>query len=57
MEGRDLESICRAAVQRIDLCLTEAAEVVKSIQNSRIGRRELMKQELKFKPVTLYGSK
>ena len=28
MEGRDLESICRAAVRRIDECLAEAAEVI-----------------------------
>ena len=57
MEGRDLESICQAAVRRIDECLGEAAEVVKSIQLSRSGRRESTKQELKFKPVNLYGSK
>ena len=57
MEGHDLESTCRAAVQRIDECLTEAAEVVNSIELSRIGRRDPMKQELKFKPTNLYGSK
>ena len=57
MEGNDLESICRAAVKRIDESLAEAAEVVKSIQLSRIGRREPMKQGLRFKPVNFYGSK
>ena len=40
----------------IDKCLAEAAEVDKSIQLSRIGRREPMKQKLKFKPVNIYGS-
>ena len=29
MEGRDLESICKAAVSSIDECLAEAAEVIK----------------------------
>ena len=56
MEGRDLESICRTAVKRIDECLAEA-EVVKSIQNSQIGRHEPMNQGLMFKPVNLYGSR
>ena len=56
-EGQDLESICKAAVRRIDECLAEAAEVVKSIQLSRSGRHEPMDRELKFKPVNLYGSK
>ena len=34
-----------------------SSEVVKSIQNSQIGRHEPMKQGLMFKPVNLYGSK
>ena len=46
MEGRDLESICKAAVRRIDECLEEAAELVKSIQLSRNGRRESTTQGL-----------
>ena len=57
MEGRDLESICQAAVQRIGECLAEASEVVKSIQLSQNGRRESTKQGLQFKPTNLYGSK
>ena len=53
MEGLDdLESICRAAVWRIDQCLAEAAKVVKSIQISRIGRHKTMKQGLLFKVQT-----
>ena len=56
-EGRDLESICKAAVRRIDECLAEAAEVVESIQLSRNGRRESTMQGLQFKPANLYGSK
>ena len=54
MEGRDLKSICRAAVRRIDECLAEAAEVVKSIQLSRVWSHEPMKQRLMFKPMNLY---
>ena len=57
MEGRDLESICKAAVRRIDECLEEAAEVIKSIQLSWNGRRESTTRGLQFKPVNLYGSK
>ena len=57
MEGRDLESTCKAAVRRIDECLEEAAEVVKSIQLSRKGRRESTTPGLQFKPINLYGSK
>ena len=56
-EGRDLESRCQAAVQRIDECLEEAAELVKSSQLSRNGRRESTMQELQFKSTNLYGSK
>ena len=40
VEGYDLESICKAALRRIDECLKEAAEVVKSIQLSQIGSHE-----------------
>ena len=56
MEGRDLESICKAAVQRIDEVLKEAAEVVKSIQLLRIRSHEPVKCQPTFKPVNLYGS-
>ena len=56
MEGRDFESICKAAVRRLDQVLKKAAEVVKSIQLSRIGRREPIKQMPAFKLINLYGS-
>ena len=47
----------KAAVSRIDEVLKEAAEVIKSIQLSRIGSHEHMKQMPSFKPINLYGSK
>ena len=56
MEGRDLESICKAVLRRIDECLKEATEVVKSIQLSQIGSHEPVKCQPTFKPVNLYGS-
>ena len=42
---------------RIDECLVEAAQVVKSIQLSQNGRRESTKQGLQFEPTNLYESK
>ena len=55
-EGRDLESICKAAERRIDECLGEVAELVKSTQLLQNGRRESTTQELQFNSVNLYGS-
>ena len=46
MEGREYESYCRAAIERMDECLNEAEEFLKSVHPSLIGSREPMKPAL-----------